>query len=118
MPRSLLSLAHPVAARLKLLQYAVAFLVGRDGARQVREARVAVHGVDRALHGVERVALAHPLVGGDLHQVDLTVGGVLERQNQLVSSARVEHERLEVRGDFALHARDLAACRIVVAHRA
>ena len=118
MSRSLFGLAHPVAARLKLLQYAVAILVGRDGARDIREPRVAVHGVHRALHGVERIAPAHLLVGSDLQKVDLAIGGVLEREDQLVSRARVEHERLEVRGDLALHARDLATGRIVVAHRA
>ena len=116
MARCLLGLLHPVVARLKLLQDAPSVLVGRDGTSHVREARVAVHGVDRALHGVERVALAHLHVGGDLHQVDVAVGGVLEREDDLGALAGVELERLEVRGNVGRPRGDEASRCIRVDH--
>ena len=116
MPRCLLGLLHPIVARLKLLQDAPSVLVGRDGARNVREARVAVHGVDRALNGVERVALAHLLVVRDLHKVDVAVGGVLEREDDLGASTGVELERLEVRGNLCRPRGDEASRCVRVDH--
>lgn len=115
MARGLLGLLHPVVARIEVLELAVAVTVGDDGPRHVREARVAVHGVFRACQGVERVALAHSRVGADLLQVDVPVGDELEREDELISGTRVEHERLEVVRHLTLAGADQASRGIRVA---